>query len=238
MNMRKTTLKTAALLALLLALSAAVCLAETETETYRQYIDPTPDGHTVVEETWVYTIVDGERVSGRPDGAIAYPEPHTMEGGVCVCCGYSGQPDVVTPVPGGAIPKPAQPLQPAAPADDRGGDEASVSTHEAPSPVTFTVAAGVTLTRGQGAAEALGAVLRALPDDAEVKVLDVDEALGDALLAQLRSGDDPQALAELLRQFPAEAVNGVSCRVVTLQYSDATERYAFSDADGSLFSVY
>ena len=88
-----------AVLALVLA-SCTAALAASETKTYKTYEPLDAQYHTVIEETWVYPIVNGKAGSGKPasdnslgsgkpSGSNSYKELHTFENGVCIHCGYA-----------------------------------------------------------------------------------------------------------------------------------------------------
>lgn len=88
-------------LALMMA-ACAVALAATETKTYTTYEPLDARFHTVIEETWVYPIVNGSAGSGKPAGESklgsgkpsgnnTYTEPHNFVDGVCTLCGYKAE---------------------------------------------------------------------------------------------------------------------------------------------------
>ena len=91
-----------AVLALLMVASAVACLAETETKTYKTYTPLDAQYHTVIEETWVYPVINGKASSGHPAGDShlgsghpagdnTYEEAHTFENGACIYCGYKAE---------------------------------------------------------------------------------------------------------------------------------------------------
>lgn len=200
-----------ALLAAMIVASMAACLAETETETYTDYFSEDSAVHTVIEETWEYPIVDGERGSGKPVDSKEYTESHTFEDGKCIYCGAEKSSD-----------------------NDSAAGSAASSAEEA----AVTTASGAELTVGMPALETLKAVFAALPEGTEVTVEGVDSDIAEQLIALIRGEGTQEELMALLAGFPVQTVDGVECYVITLSWGDITENFAFSTADGSLVKVF
>ena len=249
-----------ALLAMLMVATAVVCLAETETETViSAYEILDSESHTVYTETWEYPIVDGQRGSGRPVDDDSYTEPHHFEDGVCIDCGYeigaptatptvapTLAPEIDEPVigPGPEFPEDGDTIGGGAGSvadDDGDADEADVAAPAAED--AYTTAAGVTLTKGVPAFEALKQVLDAIPTDTQVTITGVDAEVADELVELINNGGTPEELLALLANFPVQTIDGIDCYVVTLGYTDAngnpvTENYAFSTVDATLVQVF
>ena len=100
--MNKNIIRILCAMLALLVIASAAALAATETKTYKTYEPLDAQYHTVIEETWVYPIVNGKAGSGKPasdnslgsgkpSGSNSYKELHTFENGVCIHCGYASE---------------------------------------------------------------------------------------------------------------------------------------------------
>jgi hypothetical protein len=117
------------------------------------------------------------------------------------------------------------------------------TTETSDEPITFTLACGITVTKGTAADVTLKRVFAAIPANTEVSFEGVDQAVADELVKAINEGATSAELLAILAKFPTQTVDGTLCNVVTLSYTDAAgkavvENYAFSTADGTLVKVF
>jgi hypothetical protein len=206
-----------ALLALVLIFSTVACMAETIRRTYYDYEKKNSKRHYVYYETWEYSIVDGVEVSGHPVDSGEYTEKHTFDDGECIYCGYKKS--------------------------TKKTENTTETTETSDEPNAFTLASGITVTKGAAADVTLKQVFAAIPANTEVSFEGVDQAVADELVKAINEGATSAELLAILAKFPTQTVDGILCNVVTLSYTDAAgkavvENYAFSTADGTLVKVF